>query len=183
MAPPERDAVEDILEQWKRLRPDLDLQAMGIIGRIGRFAAIGSRQIAAGLERHGLQIGEFDVLAALWRSGEPYRLTPGQLSRAMMLSSGAMTNRLDRLEAAGLIRREDDPQDRRGIRVALTPAGLVLAGRAVSDHVAGEAALLKGLTRSERGQLNLLMRKLLLSLEQRAPAQGSRDRPGDAAKP
>lgn len=168
MAKPERDAVDEILDQWKRIRPDLDLQAMGIIGRVGRFAAIGTRLMAAELERHGLQVGEFDVLAALRRSGEPYRLTPGQLSRAMMLSSGAMTNRLDRLQAAGLIRREDDPEDRRGIRVALTPAGLALADRAIVDHVAGEAALLQVLSRSERSQLGSLMRKLLASLEQRA---------------
>ena len=160
-----RDAVDEIVDQWKRLRPELDLQAMAIFGRLGRLGAVGGRLVAAVLERHQLQIGEFDVLAALRRAGPPHRLTPTQMARAMMLSSGAMTNRLDRLEKARLIERLDDPNDRRGILVTLTPAGLARIDAAVADHVANESKLLGGLTKTERAQLATLLRKLLLSLE------------------
>lgn len=162
---PTRDAVDEILEQWKRERPDLDLQAMGIFGRLGRLATIAAKIVGATLAEHDLNIGEFDVLATLRRAGAPYRLTPTQLARSSMLSSGAMTNRLDRLEQAGLIERRDDPGDRRGILVGLTRAGLARIEAAVTDHVANEARVLRDLTKGEQADLAQLLRKLVAAVE------------------
>ena len=160
------DAVDVILEQWKRERPDLDLRAMGIFGRLGRAAAIGEKGVAEGLARHRLNIGEFDVLAALRRSGPPYRLSPTELTRALMLSSGAMTNRLDRLEGAGLVERLSDPDDRRALKIALTRLGIVRIDAAMTDHVAHEARLLAPLSFADQKQLIQLLRKLLAGWEQ-----------------
>jgi DNA-binding MarR family transcriptional regulator len=159
------DAVDRILEQWQRERPELDLLAMGAFGRLGRLHAIGSKLIASTLAEHGLNLGEFDVLAALRRSGKPHRLTPTELSRNLMLSSGAMTNRIDRLEAAGLVERLQDPGDRRGTLVSLTRAGLSRVDAAVARHVGNEAQLLSALSKAEQAQLNALLRKLLLAIE------------------
>jgi DNA-binding MarR family transcriptional regulator len=165
MKNPRRDAVDDIIDQWRRERPDLEVSPMGVIGRLGRLNAIGERRIAAGFAAHGLNLGEFDVLATLRRAGAPYRLTPTQLTRTLMLSSGAMTNRIDRLEESGLVERRDDPDDRRGILVGLTRAGRERIDAAVTDHVANEAGLLSALTKSEQLELSALLRKLLLALE------------------
>ena len=167
MAPKQqpRDAVDEILEQWRRERPDLELEAMGIFGRLGRLAAVGSRVVSTTLAQHGLNVGEFDVLAALRRAGAPHRLTPTQLARALMLSSGAMTNRLDRLEAAGLVERKDDPGDRRGILVGLTRTGYTRVEAAVTAHVANEAEFLSALTRAEQRELSALLRKLLAGVD------------------
>jgi DNA-binding MarR family transcriptional regulator len=103
-----------ILEQWSRERPDLDVSAMGVIGRISRLSRHFERGLAEIFSSFGLGGGEFDVLATLRRAGEPYRLTPTELSKSLMVSSGSMTNRLDRLERAGFITRLPDPSDRRG---------------------------------------------------------------------
>lgn len=159
------DAVDRILDQWKRERPDLDLTAMGVFARLARVGAIGARAVNATFAKHQLNLGEFDVLAALRRAGAPHRLTPTQLSRSLLLSSGAMTNRIDRLEQAGLVERRDDPNDRRGILVGLTTAGLGRVEAAVTDHVAGEARVLSVLTRAEQAQLNALLRKLLGAMD------------------
>lgn len=159
-----RDAVDEILEQWRRERPDLDLAPMALIGRLGRVARLLERQVETELGEHGLGLGEFDVLAALRRAGPPHRLTPTHLFRTLMLSSGAMTNRLDRLEKAGLVARHDDPDDRRGVLVGLTAKGLRAVDAAVTDHVANEARLVAGLARKEREQLDALLAKLLASL-------------------
>jgi DNA-binding MarR family transcriptional regulator len=164
---PPPDAVETILEQWRSVRPDLDLTAMGVVGRLGRLAAIGGKLVNATLVDHELNVGEFDVLAALRRAGPPHRLTPTKLSRALMLSSGAMTNRIDRLEDAGLVERLEDPDDRRGVLVGLTRSGLARVDAAVTAHVANEAKILAALTRSEQAQLSALLRKLLVDLEPR----------------
>ncbi len=159
------DSVDRILEQWKRERPDLDLQAMGVFGRLGRLGVIGSKAIAATLALHELNIGEFDVLAALRRAGAPYRLTPTELAQTLMLSSGAMTNRIDRLEEAKLVERHDDPDDRRGTLVALTRAGLTRVEAAVTEHLENERKLLSPLSRSEQSQLASLLKKWLAGLE------------------
>ena len=159
------DAVDAILEQWRRERPDLDLRAMGLFGRLGRIAAIGETGVAEGLAKHRLNIGEFDVLAALRRSGTPYRLSPTELARALMLSSGAMTNRLDRLEDMGLVERLSDPDDRRALKVGLTRLGIVRIDAAVTDHVATEARLLAPLSYTDQKQLSALLRKLLAAWE------------------
>jgi DNA-binding MarR family transcriptional regulator len=166
MARPEQpDAVDRFVAQWAAARPDLELEPMALVGRLGRLTALGTAVVEAGLARHGLKLGEFDVLASLRRAGEPYELTPGALVRQLMLSSGAMTNRIDRLEAAGWVRRAPDPTDRRGVVVALTAAGLALVDRAVTDHVETEAGLLAPLTAAERGTLDRLLRKLLTPLD------------------
>lgn len=160
----EPDAVDRVLDQWRRERPDLDLAAMGTIGRLGRLAAVAGPLVEAGLAPHRLSTGEFDVLAALRRSGDPFTLTPTVLARTLLLSPAAMTNRLDRLEAAGLVTRDLDPDNRRSMRVALTDGGRTRVDAAVTDHVANEERLLTALTRTERQQLDDLLRTLLAGL-------------------
>ena len=174
---PEADRpVVEMVEQWRRERPDLDPAPMALFGRLTRADAVAGRAIAGALAEHGLNRGEFDVLATLRRSGEPYRMQAGQLAAAMLLSAAAMTNRLDRLERAGLVRRESDPGDRRAVVVALTDAGVARVEAAVTDHVENETRLLAGLSPSERRQLSQLLAALLASVET-AVAAGSRDAP------
>lgn len=159
------DPVDLIVAQWRAIRADLDLRAMAIVGRLGRLAGVLQREIAGALDAHELAIADFDVLAALRRAGPPHRLNPSHFAKALMLTSGTITNRLDRLEARGLIERLDDPDDRRGTLVALTAKGKAAVDAAVGDHVANEARLLTGLTKTERAELDRLLRKLLASLE------------------
>jgi DNA-binding MarR family transcriptional regulator len=159
------DHVDFIVKQWADTFPDLDISAMAVIGRISRI----SRHIDQGLQNKysefNLLAGEFDVLASLRRSGPPYQLTPTELFNVLMLSSGAMTNRLDRLEDAGLIKRRPNPDDRRGLLVSLTEKGIELMDKAYPAHIANEEELLSALTISERELLIALLRKLLLSFE------------------
>ena len=161
------DPVEEMIEQWRRERPDLgpDVAAMGTIGRLGRFVALAGRRIDAVFAAHGLTTGEFDVLAALRRSGAPHVLTPTALARTLMLSPAGMTNRLDRLEAAGHIARRPDPGDRRSSLVVLTPGGRDLVDAAVTDHVANEAQLLAALDPDRRAALDDALRTLLAPFE------------------
>ncbi|KAB2898778.1 MAG: MarR family transcriptional regulator [Kofleriaceae bacterium] len=161
----EQDAVDQIVGQWREIRADLDLKAMALVGRLGRVGGLLERAIAAALAKHDLSIADFDVLASLRRAGPPHRLNPTHFARALMLTSGAITNRLDRLAARALIERLDDPADRRGTLVALTARGKALVDAAVGDHVANEARLLAALTRAERTELDRLLRKLMASLE------------------
>ena len=164
MSGEERDLVDEILDQWKRERPDLDCKPMAVFGRLNRLDRVSNAAIEARLGEHGLSRGEFDVLATLRRGGEPYTLAPTALARWMMLSSAAMTNRIDRLEAAGLVERRPDPGDRRGVLVALTPDGKRVVDAAVADHVENERQLLEPLTAEDQQTLNALLRKLLLGL-------------------
>jgi len=159
------DPVDQIVAQWRAIRADLDLRAMALVGRLGRIAGVLQREIATVLDQHELAIADFDVLAALRRAGPPHRLNPSHFAKALMLTSGTITNRLDRLEARGLIERLDDPDDRRGTLVALTAKGKAAVDAAVGDHVANEARLLAGLTKAERTELDRLLRKLLASLD------------------
>ncbi|MBF6209788.1 MarR family transcriptional regulator [Nocardia puris] len=159
------DAVDAIAAQWRRERPDLDLEAMAIIGRLGRLMVVAQREIEAVFTAHGLQRGEFDVLAALRRSGAPYELNPSVLADTLMLSRAGMTGRLDRLESAGLVRRTADATDRRAIRVALTDAGRTLVDEVVTAHVANESRLLAPLSTPDRHTLDRLIRQLLTALE------------------
>lgn len=165
-----QDGVDAILDQWRAERPDLDLSGMSVIGRISRL----ERELRPRLEevfaRHGLEGWEFDVLATLRRSGPPFRLTAGDLLERMMISSGTVTHRINRLEGRGLIAREADPSDGRVVLVALTPAGRRLIDAAVEDHTANEAALVAALSPAERERLIRLMRQLACSLD--APAEG-----------
>lgn len=161
------DAVDRILEQWQRERPDLDASPMGLLGRMARLSKHLDRSIQATVAEFGLNPGEFDVLATLRRSGSPYQLSPTDLFNALMVSSGTMTHRIDQLERAKWVRRIPDPGDRRGTLIALTDEGLELIERAVEAHVANGHKVLNALKESERDVLMLLLRKLLLSFEQK----------------
>jgi DNA-binding MarR family transcriptional regulator len=154
------DAVDRILEQWARERPDLDASPMAVIGRVQQLAREIERALDRVFARFGLGVGEFDVLATLRRSGAPYRLTPGALLKSMMVTSGAVTKRVDRLERTGLVARAPDPDDRRGVLVGLTADGLKLVDRVVEEHIANEEDLLAGLTDAERERLARLLRKV-----------------------
>jgi len=169
----QHDGVDIIIQQWQHERPDLDPEPMGIIGRISRLAQHLDRYIERELQPLGLSSGEFDVLATLRRAGTPYQLTPTALFRSLMLSSGAMTNRIDRLERAGWVRRRPDPTDRRGTLVQLTSEGVQLVNRAVEAHIENERRLLTTLSAEERVQLRDALRRLLGSFE-------TRERDGDA---
>ncbi len=160
------DPVDRILLQWQRERPDLDVSPMGIIGRMGRLAKHLERAIQETFAEFGLTAGEFDVLAALRRSGQPYRLTPTELFNMLMVSSGTMTHRIDRLEQAELVERVPDPSDRRGTLIVLTDKGFTLIEQAVAAHVSNEHRILSVLEKTEREALILLLRKLLISFEE-----------------
>lgn len=162
-----KDDVDRILEQWAEERPDLDASPMGVFGRLKRAAQVLERSLSETFKRFDLHGGEFDVLGTLRRNGEPYSLTPTELYRSMMLSSGAMTNRIDRLEERGLVSREPDPDDRRGVRIRLTTEGLELIEGAVEAHVEGEERLLAALSGDERRQLAELLAKLMSSMQTR----------------
>jgi len=157
------DPVDRLVGQWAAERPDLTdgLAAMAAFGRLGRLHALAGRAIEAVFEAHGLATGEFDVLAALRREGDPFVLTPSALARTLMLSPAGMTNRVDRLVARGLVDRHADPDDRRSLLVALTPAGREVVDAAVTDHVANEVRLLEVLSAGDRAALDRILRTLL----------------------
>lgn len=159
------DPVDAIVEQWGAVRPDLDTAAMEVFGRIFRLSrAMGDRMEKA-YATYGISRGEFDVLATLRRAGEPYTLSPRELSATLMLTTGGMTGRLDKLERAGLLRRSPDPHDRRGLQVTLTEKGLALIDEAVGSGLAAQTAALSGLDAEQAGQLAGLLRKLLTTTE------------------
>ncbi|GHB23290.1 MarR family transcriptional regulator [Streptomyces viridiviolaceus] len=162
-----KDPVDAIIDQWAAVRPDLDTAAMEVFGRIYRLSrAMGDRMEKA-YARLGISRGEFDVLATLRRSGEPYTLSPRQLSATLMLTTGGMTGRLDKLERAGLLRRSPDPHDRRGLQVTLTDEGLALVDEAVGAGLAVQTeALSAALDGEQAGQLAGLLRELLSATEQ-----------------
>lgn len=159
------DHIDTILAQWRRERPDLDVTALGLVGRLFRSVQLADAALAEELVRLGLQPGWFDLLAALRRAGAPYELNPTRLMQATMLSSGGMTKRLDRLAEAGLVERRPDPADRRGTLVRLTRRGKAIVDKAVDAHVANEKLLLRSLTPAEQRTLDDLLRKLLEDLE------------------
>ncbi|SNR46208.1 MarR family winged helix-turn-helix transcriptional regulator [Blastococcus mobilis] len=156
-----RDRVSDYLEQWRRERPDLDPAPMGVVGRLSRASELISRTTRAYFADHGLQAGEFDVLATLRRSGAPFTLTPGQLAESTMVSSAAITNRLSRLEDKGLLVRRTDPSNRRNVLVALTDDGLALVDDIVEGHLENERRLLTPLAPEEQEQLAVLLARFL----------------------
>ncbi len=166
------DEIDNLLVQWRRERPDLDPTAMALVARLLRVARRVGRAVEAGLEAEGLQTGWFDVLSALRRSGEPYRLSPGHLAAALMLSTGGMTKRLDGMERVGLIKRTRDPRDRRALKIGLTGRGRALIDTAVAEHIENEERLLSGLGRRERAELERLLRKLDASLPLRSVPPG-----------
>ncbi len=160
-----QDLIDDLLKQWRRERPELDPSAMGIVGRILRLAGHLQRGAEEALKPFGLSLWQFDVLATLRRSGAPYLLSPTQLMRAVMLSSGAMTNRLDRLESAGLVKRQPDPSDRRGVLITLTPEGHRLVDRAIVARFDQAQRTVASLSPAERDSLENGLRSLLGSVE------------------
>jgi DNA-binding MarR family transcriptional regulator len=171
------DEIDRIVAEWNRERPDLDVSPTHTLQRITRLSLLQAASFARVFAPYGVSFGEYLVLAALYRSGSPYRMSPTQLFNAVILSSGAMTNRLDRLETLGLVRREPDPTDRRGRLVALTDRGRELIAAAAVDHLANEERLLGALDAGEREQLAGLLRKLLLSapFQELEPAANRRD--------
>ena len=176
------DEIDRIVSQWNRVRPDLDVTPTDTLQRITRLSLLQSASFARVFEPYGVSFGEYLVLAALRRTGPPYQMNPTTLFNAVILSSGAMTNRLDRLEAMGLVERLPDPADRRGRLVALTDRGLSLVDASVTDHLENERRLLSALDADEQSQLAGLLRKLLLSepFRELDPATIERDRPRPA---
>jgi DNA-binding MarR family transcriptional regulator len=160
------DPVDVILAQWQRERPDLDASPMGIIGRMARLSKHLDRSIQGTISEFELNLGEFDVLATLRRSGHPYQLSPTDLFNALMVSSGTMTHRIDRLERVELVKRIADPSDRRGTLIMLTDKGLSLIEQAIEAHVFNAHHILEALEESERKMLAQLLRKLLISFEE-----------------
>jgi len=156
-----RDEVDDLVAAWRAQRPDLDVEPLEVLSRISRLARHLDIARRGAFANHGLESWEFDVLSALRRQGPPFQLTPGGLLRATLVTSGTMTNRIDRLAAADLVRREPDPKDKRGVLVTLTGWGLARVDAALEDLLSREQALLAGLDREERQQLAGLMRVLL----------------------
>jgi len=173
------DEIDRIVSQWNRVRPELDVMPTHTLQRITRLSLLQSGSFAQVFAPYGVSFGEWLVLAALRRAGPPYRMNPTALFNAVILSSGAMTNRLDRLEAMGLVERLPDPTDRRGRLVALTEQGLELVDTSVVEHLDNERRLLGALDPDEQQQLAGLLRKLLLSepFLELDPATTEPDRP------
>jgi DNA-binding MarR family transcriptional regulator len=163
-AEPARDAMDLILEQWARERPELDCSPMGVIGRVSQLQREVFLAQRATFARHGLDAPSFDVLAALRRAGAPYQLTPTALMRTALVTSGAITQRLDRLEEKGLITRGRSDADGRAVVVTLTDAGRTALDGALPDHLETERGMLAGLSGDERAQLAGLLRRWLVAL-------------------
>jgi len=160
-----RDEVDDLVAAWHAERPDLDVEPLQVLSRVSRLARHLDRACRAAFASHGLEPWEFDVLSALRRQGPPYQLTPGALLRATLVTSGTMTNRIDGLADAGLVRRLPDPQDGRGVLVTLTAQGQQRADEALADLVINEHGLLNGLGAADRRTLADLLRILLAPLD------------------
>ena len=159
------DHVGRIQEAWRRERPDLDVRPQGTFGRLHRLAATLLDELAVVYREHGLGDGEFDVLASLRRAGEPFERAPGELAAHTMVTSGATTKRIDRLERQGYVTRRQSDLDGRGRIVALTPAGLELVDELLAVHLANEASILAPLTSTQRNELALHLGALAASVE------------------
>jgi DNA-binding MarR family transcriptional regulator len=168
-APPVRDEVDDLVAGWHAERPDLDVSPLQVLSRLSRLARHLDRARRAAFAAHGLEPWEFDVLSALRRQGPPYQLSPGALLHATLVTSGTMTNRIDRLAAAGLVSRHRDPLDKRGVLVALTERGKADADAALAGLLERERELLAGLDPAQQAALADLLRLLLAPFD--APAQ------------
>ena len=166
------DPVATILQQWRRERPDLDVTPMGPVGRLRRSAVQVQKRLDTVFARHQLASWEFDLLATLRRSGEPYRLAPTVLFSSLMLTSGAMTRQLQQLEKRGLIQRQINPADARSVLVQLSAEGLALIDSAVGEHVDNLHRLTSTLDATELAQLDSLLGKWMAGLE----GKGEKDR-------
>lgn len=156
----EPDHVDAIVAQWNRERPDIDVSGMEVIGRLTRLVGVIRPRLDEVFAEHDLESWEFDMLATLVRTGPPHQLTPGQLLDAMMVTSGAMTNRIDRLEKRGFVRRSKSPNDGRQVLVTLTTSGANKLDAALADHAANELEILRALDDTERADLVGLLRVL-----------------------
>jgi len=160
------DAIDLIISQWRAERPDLDVAAMATIGRMKRCTELLRRRLEETFAEFGITLWEFDVLATLRRAGAPYCLAPTALFSSLMVTSGTMTHRLQRLEGSGLISRMPNADDARSILVQLTPQGMALIDRAVEAHVENERRILAPLKKADRAALDLSLIKLLRVLEE-----------------
>jgi DNA-binding MarR family transcriptional regulator len=164
-ATPPPDDVDRIVDAWRRERPDLDVAPLQVLSRVSRLARRLDLDRAQAFALHHLEGWEFDVLSALRRAGDPYELSPGQLIRETLVTSGTMTNRVDRLERRGLVGRSPDPHDRRGVIVRLTPEGQEAVDAAMADLLDRERTLLAELSGADREQLAAMLRRLLSPFE------------------
>ena len=161
-----QDHVDRVQAQWRAERPEIDTSPMGIIARLHRIADALRGELLTLYREHGLGEGEFDILATLRRSGAPFELTPSELAQQTMVTTGAVSKRLDRLETAGFVTRRENLEDARGRVVALTPQGRDTIDRAYEAHMRNEARLLDHFSAAEREQLRGLLRSWALKLEQ-----------------
>lgn len=159
------DHVDFVVEQWASAMPELDASSMAVFGRMLRIMKHLATARAEALAPFGFRDGEFDVLATLRRAGKPYRLSPTQLYKSLLVTSGAMTNRLNRLEDVGSIVRMADPNDKRSMLVALTDAGLAKIEQALKVHTVTQNKLLTTLNAPQQQQLNMLLSQLLVASE------------------
>lgn len=157
----DQDEVDQLVAAWHRERPDLDVEPMQVLSRVTRLARHLDLARKSAFSEHGLEPWEFDVLTALRRAGGPYTLSPGRLLRETMVTSGTMTNRVDRLAAKGLVERLPDPDDRRGVLVRLTDSGRTRVDAALEGLLAQEHLLLAELTDSQRSSLATLLRTVV----------------------
>jgi len=160
----ERDEVDRIVSAWRRERPDLDFTPLQVLSRVGRLARLLERARRQAFSRSKLEAWEFDVLAALRRAGSPFQLSPKALLQQTLVSSGTMTNRIDKLVESALVRRRDDPNDGRGVLVEMTATGLTRVDAAITRLIDAEAAILAGLTKTEQRKLAESLRRLGLGL-------------------
>ncbi|PRY01657.1 MarR family winged helix-turn-helix transcriptional regulator [Allonocardiopsis opalescens] len=159
------DSIDRMVGEWARSAPELDAGVLHVVGRLFRSAEIGQRMIAEALRSLGLSYGDFDVLNTLRRRGEPAGTKPTELARSSLITSGAMTARLDRLDRLGLVRRERDPDDRRGVLVHLTERGERVAEQALDAVLAADERFLAPLDADRRAQLAAILKPLLLHHE------------------
>ena len=160
------DEIDRVRKQWKREQPDLDTSSMETIGRTLRLQFLFSVRMRRVLSRYDIDPGGFDMLATLRRSGPPYRMTPTRLYKDLVITSGAVTHRMDALEKAGLLERRTDPQDRRSMLACLTAKGRHVIDAAMRDHLAAEAELTDCLTQQEHKTLAQLLKRILLEVEE-----------------
>jgi DNA-binding MarR family transcriptional regulator len=163
----EQDRIDTIIEQWQQEAPHLDVSPLAVVGRVLRIARLLEKYRESLLSEYGLNVWSFDVVATLRRQGAPYQLKPTDLYELLMLSSGAMTNRIDRLEQEGIVTRLRDPHDRRSVIVQLTPKGIELSDKIMPVLLEKEKQLLAELTTEEKPPLIERLQKLLISLEQK----------------
>lgn len=160
----DRDAVDDIVGQWSHERPEMDVSALHVFGRLHRAYLLYQSSLSSLFAEYDLNMASFDVLAALRRNGSPYRMTSGELAKTMLVTTGGVTLRVDRLEKSGLVERKRDPDDRRIVYVCLTTSGLSLIDRTASAHFSNELRLLHQLDEDEQRQLASLLRRLETSI-------------------